>query len=342
MCALCIAWLLLLVAISSSVGNLVVLDLDRYLWWSMGVQLGRSQPRAGLAGKHSRDRTSLFQTSYLPKMEGKRKTTPHPACHAAVETSLPLCLDSPREQSEAKGEDAVMEDGTETHQSEINKKIKANDNLQKILTNMPEEHRTLIYGDSFKSRMESLDDEKPALLAAKRQFHGMIDDQDNVHFISSIVHSSRQEALLYIFEDNEAVIKMIMKGRSPTMKHVPRHHRVALDGLFDRINLDPKIQIKYVETKNQLADMLTKGNFIRYEWDHLLRLLNVMNFSMFSCCHLLSNRKQSVTSKRAQESFSEDGVGSGETETDEFGVKEPPSGASNSPGNQELDQSSVS
>ena len=90
--------------------------------------------------------------------------------------------DSPREQSEANGEDAVMEDGTETHQAEINKKIKANDKLRKILTNTPEEHRTLIYGDSFKSKMQSLDDEKAALLAAKRQFlplQSRIDKQKN-------------------------------------------------------------------------------------------------------------------------------------------------------------------
>ena len=86
--------------------------------------------------------------------------------------------DSPREQSEANSEDAVMEDGTETHQAEINK----NDKLRKILTNMPKEHRTLIYGDSFKSKMESLDDEKAALLAAKRQFlplQSRIDKQKN-------------------------------------------------------------------------------------------------------------------------------------------------------------------
>ena len=36
-----------------------------------------------------------------------------------------------------------------------------------------------------------------------------------------------------------------------------RTHRVALDKLFDRINLDPTVQIKYVDTKNQLADILT-------------------------------------------------------------------------------------
>ena len=66
------------------------------------------------------------------------------------------------------------------------------------------------------------------------------------------VHSSRKEALLYIFEDNQTVIKMIIKGRSPTMRHVSRTHRVALDWLFDGVNLDSKIQIKYMDTKNQL------------------------------------------------------------------------------------------
>ena len=62
-------------------------------------------------------------------------------------------------------------------------------------------------------------------------------------------HSSQGESQLHIFEDNEAVIKMIIKGRSPTMRHVSRTHRIALDWLFDRINLESKIQIKYVDTK---------------------------------------------------------------------------------------------
>ena len=89
----------------------------------------------------------------------------------------------------------------------------------------------------------------------------MIDDLDNVDFTSSNVHSSRQEALLYVFEDNEAVIKMIIKGRSPTMRHVSRTHRVALDWLFDRINLDPKIQIKYIDTKNPTRRHADQGKF---------------------------------------------------------------------------------
>ena len=78
----------------------------------------------------------------------------------------------------------------------------------------------------------------PHTLQKRKKYHGMIDDLNNVDFISSNVKSSRQEALLYVFEVNEAVIKMIIKGRSPTMRHVSRTHKVALDWLFDRINVD--------------------------------------------------------------------------------------------------------
>ena len=85
-----------------------------------------------------------------------------------------------------------------------------------------------------------------------------IDVMEDIDSVPSNVQSSRQEALLYVFEDNEAVIKMIIKGRSPTMRHVSGTHRVALDWLLDRINLGSKIQIKYIDTKNQLADILTK------------------------------------------------------------------------------------
>ena len=69
--------------------------------------------------------------------------------------------------------------------------------------------------------------------------------------------------MLYVFDDNEAVIEMIIKSGSPTMRHVSRTHRVALDWLFDWIDLDPKIQIRHIDTKHQLTDMLTKVNFTR-------------------------------------------------------------------------------
>ena len=51
----------------------------------------------------------------------------------------------------------------------------------------------------------------PHTIQMRKQSHQVINDLDNVDFISSNVNASREEALLYIFEDNEAVIKMIIK-----------------------------------------------------------------------------------------------------------------------------------
>ena len=119
-----------------------------------------------------------------------------------------------------------------------------------------------------------------------------IDVMEDIDSVPSNVRSARQEALLYVFEDNEAVIKMIIKGRSLTMRHVSRTHRVAFDWLFDRINLNSKIQIKYIDTKNQLADILTKGNFTRDEWNHLLSLFNISQFSSTVCSAAMAKRIQ--------------------------------------------------
>ena len=66
----------------------------------------------------------------------------------------------------------------------------------------------------------------PHTIHKRKQSRRVINDLDNVDFIPSNVQSSHQEALLYVFED---VIKMIIQGRSPTVRHVSRTHRVALD-----------------------------------------------------------------------------------------------------------------
>ena len=56
--------------------------------------------------------------------------------------------------------------------------------------------------------------------------------------------------------------------------------------------LIPKIQIKYIDTKNQLADILTKGNFTRDEWNHLLTLFNISHFSSTSRIAAMAKRAQ--------------------------------------------------
>ena len=80
---------------------------------------------------------------------------------------------------------------------------------------------------------------------------------------------------MIIFEDNDAVIKQCIKGRSPALRHVARTHRVDLDWLWERIRLDPGIFINYVGTKEQIADIFTKGSFTSEAWTRLCRLAQI-------------------------------------------------------------------
>ena len=82
--------------------------------------------------------------------------------------------------------------------------------------------------------------------------------------------------------------------------HVPNPQSRA-HWLFDRIILDPKIQIKYVDTKNQLADILTKGSVTRDEWDHLLRLFNIKSTYIFLCPFQLQSKRQMQEQQRGGE-----------------------------------------
>ena len=98
-----------------------------------------------------------------------------------------------------------------------------------------------------------------------------------IQFKHTNVIPTSPNALLYVFEDNEAVIKMIIKSRSPTMRHVSRTHRVALNWLFGKIYLDPTIQTRYIDTTHQLADI-----FDQKEISH------VMSGIIFFICSILS------------------------------------------------------
>ena len=100
------------------------------------------------------------------------------------------------------------------------------------------------------------------------------------------------------------VIKTIIQSRSPFMRHISRTHRVNLDWLFDRINLDPGILIKYVNTSKRIADKLTKGSFTRERWTQLTQLFNLMTPHTNSCSLPLvfsSGQKDDKMSKRLAE-----------------------------------------
>ena len=143
----------------------------------------------------------------------------------------------------------------------------------------------------------------PHTIPKRKQSQRMINDLDNVDFIPSNVKSSHLEALLYVFDDNEAVIKMIRNGKKSHNETCFQDPQSCSYWLSDRINLDQKSNLKYIDTKNKLAGILTKGNFTRDEWNHLLCLCNICHFSSAECSEVMSERTQkdageeSVTAK---------------------------------------------
>ena len=72
--------------------------------------------------------------------------------------------------------------------------------------------------------------------------------------------------------DNEAVINITVKGKSPHVRHVSRAHRVNLDWPFATINLSSNTSGKHAHTNQQIADLLTKGSFTRDKWNELASL----------------------------------------------------------------------
>ncbi len=63
---------------------------------------------------------------------------------------------------------------------------------------------------------------------------------------------------LVIAEDNGAVVKILLKGRSHALRHLHRTHRIAVDWLFDLVK-DNNIIAHLVSIKVQPADIFHKG-----------------------------------------------------------------------------------
>ena len=111
-----------------------------------------------------------------------------------------------------------------------------------------------------------------------------------VDFVPYVLPKPAGRAKLQILEDNEAVIKMTLKRRSPALRHVVRTHRVDLDWLFELIDGDPSIFIRHVKTQDQIADFLNKGQFTAQQFSHICRLAQVGQLNSSSHKIVMANR----------------------------------------------------
>ena len=70
------------------------------------------------------------------------------------------------------------------------------------------------------------------------------------------------------------MIKIVGKGRSAQLRHLRRTQRVNIDWLYEVFH-DLAIRLRYVPSKLQLADVLTKGSFTRPLWNDILKIINI-------------------------------------------------------------------
>ena len=78
---------------------------------------------------------------------------------------------------------------------------------------------------------------------------------------------------LIIADDNEATIKILLKGRSIKLRHVHRTHGVNLDWLYEIFyRTSCRCRLRYVSTKHQFADIHIKAITKADVWTHLTRV----------------------------------------------------------------------
>lgn len=101
-------------------------------------------------------------------------------------------------------------------------------------------------------------------------------------------------ARLLVCEDNEATIHLLIKGRSPRLRHTLRTFRTDLDFCHECMR-DLCISAKWVSTKLQIADMFTKPGFTSAQWLLLCQLAQLVPSNQSPRSKKLLTQKPSST-----------------------------------------------
>ena len=78
----------------------------------------------------------------------------------------------------------------------------------------------------------------------------------------------------HIAAGNGAVIEIIKKCRSIALRHLPRTHRIDVNWLFEVCGA-PEINMRYCNTKQQIADLMVTALNSPPTWDYLIDLAQI-------------------------------------------------------------------
>ena len=77
-----------------------------------------------------------------------------------------------------------------------------------------------------------------------------------------------------VHEDNQATILIARKGFSPKLRHISRTHKVNLSCLAEQFEEGSGVDVQYIDTNLQAADIFTK-QLPPAKWDNAIRLLGL-------------------------------------------------------------------
>ena len=92
--------------------------------------------------------------------------------------------------------------------------------------------------------------------------------------LSLFERAMQKKMRLNIMEDNQSTIRIVKSGYSAKLRHVNRVHEVDLSSIKEQLE-DGYIEIQYVDTCNQAADLFTKA-LEPQKWGPALHMLNII------------------------------------------------------------------
>ena len=70
---------------------------------------------------------------------------------------------------------------------------------------------------------------------------------------------------IQIAGDNQSMLRILKTGRNPTMRHLPRTHRVSVAWLHEQ-HIKENFEFAYVSIDGMVADIFTKSIHVPAKW----------------------------------------------------------------------------
>ena len=85
---------------------------------------------------------------------------------------------------------------------------------------------------------------------------------------------------LVCHEDNQAMIRICVTGRNPTMRYISRTQGLNIAWLYERFQ-SPELELRYEASSAMAADIFTKSFTDKVKWAEVCRLVNVVDKDVF-------------------------------------------------------------